>query len=169
MDVCPLFASAVETLRQFLRAQANTNSIRWIWREDVFTRRAPGSCRSWVRPIYVNITAKSDERLVGGYYQHGVDKGLGVALCVLCIVAGHACCYIYIPENQTDAEYRMMSGLLKCQIPSPPPIAAIARNPLWRFFYRFLIGVPNNAWINDVPSRIDAERLLQSFPQAFAP
>jgi hypothetical protein len=169
MNTCPPFASAVETFRQFLRTQANIETIRWIWREDVFTRRAPGSHRSWTRPIYVNLTAASDESLVERYYQIGVQRGLGVALCVLCIVRGRACCHIYIPDDQIDAEQRMMMGSLKFQVPSPPPIAAIAGSPVWRFFHRLLIGAPNNAWINDVPSRIDTERLLRILPPAFAP
>jgi hypothetical protein len=160
MDKYPPFASAVDTFRQFLRSQVNSDVIRWIWREDVLTRRAPGSQSSWTRPIYVEPAAASNESLVEQYYHIGVQRGFGVALCVLCIAAGQACCYIYIPDDEKDAEYRLMTGSVKFQIPSPPPTATIAGSPVWRFFLRRCIGTPDNNWINDVPSRISAARLL---------
>ncbi len=156
MGKSPPFPSAVETFRSFLRGEGISDSIRWIWRDSIYTRRAPGSQRSWTRPIYLDerLTANLDD--VERYYELGLDRGLGIALCVFCIAEDEPCCYIYIPSGETDASYRMMTSL-KCQIPTSPPTALVVRHPVHRAILRWLVGVPDNSWINDVPTHAEAQ------------
>ena len=42
----PPFDETIEAFRQFLRKQGRSEEIRWLWREDICTRRAPGSRRA---------------------------------------------------------------------------------------------------------------------------
>lgn len=157
--VFPPFGEAVESFRRFLRNQGCNDTIRWLWREDICTRRAPGSRRSWNRTVYVNLTGPSQTSLVERYYDYGVRRNLGIALEVFCIAAGNPCCIVYVPEDETDASYRMLSGL-KLSVPTQPVLARGVTHPwLWASL-RLLIGTPNNAWIQDVPRRMDAERTV---------
>jgi hypothetical protein len=158
MDVFPPLEAAMATFRGFLLREGLANAIRWIWRDNVYTRRAPGSYRSWRRPIYLNLDGTADTSLVGRYYRWGVGRKLGIALCVFCVADGQPCCYVYLPEDETDAEYRMMTSL-KYQIPSPVPVATIVANPLRRWLLRTFVGTSDNPWLNDLPKRVCAERL----------
>jgi hypothetical protein len=157
--VCPRFGEAIESFRRFLRDQDCSDKIRWLWREDIRTRRAPGLQRSWHRPVYVNLVDPSETSLVERYYNYGVSRNLGIVLEVFCIAAGHSCCFVYVPEDETDASYHMLSGL-KLTIPAQPTVARGVTNRLLWAALRLFIGTSHNVWIRDVPNRIDAERLL---------
>ena len=155
MDKIPPFASAIDTFLGFLRGQGVSDSIRWIWRDFIYTRRAPGSRRSWTRPIYVDGNESAELADVERYYNRGVDRGMGIALCVFCIADDMPCCYVYIPEDETDASYRMMTSL-KCQLPTPPPSARLVCNPLRRAVLRVFTRPSPSPWINDVPTLAEA-------------
>ncbi len=157
--VYPPFGEAIESFRRFLRDQGYSDRLRWLWREDICTRRAPGSQRSWNRRVYVNLVGPSETSLVERYYNYGVGRNLGIALEVFCIAAGHSCCFVYVPEDETDATYRMLSGL-KLTIPTQPAVARGVTNPLLWTALRLFISTRHNVRIRDAPSRIDVERLV---------
>ena len=155
MDKNPPFASAVDTFRVFLRGEGVSDSIRWIWRDFIYTRRAPGSRHSWTRPIYLDGRQSADIVDVERYYDRGIDRGLGIALRVFCVADGSPCCYIYVPEDETDAEYRMMTSL-KCWLPTPPPTAKLICNSIHRAVLRLFLRPSVNSWIEDVPTLAEA-------------
>ncbi|MEZ6055067.1 MAG: hypothetical protein R3C01_00020, partial [Planctomycetaceae bacterium] len=72
------------------------------------------------------------------YYDIGVERGLGIALSVFCIADGCPFCYVDLPEDQTDAEYKMM-GSLKCSIPDPTPPATLVRSSWFASAMRLFI------------------------------
>ena len=154
----PPFVEAVASFRRFLGDQGLSNAIRWLWREDICTRRAPGSRQTWNRSVYVNLSRTSDASLVERYYHYGVGRDLGLALEVFCVAAGHSCCFVYVPEDETDASYRMLAGL-KLTVPTSPTMGRGIRNPLVWAVLRFFIGRSDDYWIHDVPRRIDAVRV----------
>jgi hypothetical protein len=149
----PPFNEAVESFRGFLKNQGLPDSIRWVWREDICTRRAPGSRRSWNRWVFVNLAGDFEASLAEAYYNFGSRQNNGLALEVFCVAAGNPCCYIYMPDDETDASYRMLAGL-HLKVPEKPIVAiAVTRPLLWKSLQLF-IGTPNNAWINDVPRKV---------------
>lgn len=155
MDKAPPFASAVESFSAFLRHENASDSIRWIWRDFIYTRRAPGSRRSWTRTIYIDGKRSADLADVERYYNRGIDRGMGIALCVFCLTDGIPCCYIYVPKDETDASCRMMTSL-KCQLPIPPPTAKLVRNPFLRSALRLFLRPSAISWIGDVPTIAEA-------------
>jgi len=152
----PPFGEAVESFRRFLRDQGCSDKIRWLWREDICTRRAPGSRRTWNRSVFINLAGPSDKSLVERYYKYGVNHNLGIVLEVFCLAAGYSCCFVYVPEDETDAEHRMIGGL-KLNVPTQPVIARGVSNSWSWAILRLLVGTPNNSWIQDLPRRSDAE------------
>ncbi len=153
----PPFDEAVQSFRRFLKDQGVGDDIHWIWREGVCSRRAPGSRRSWDRAVYANL-AGSDSSLVERYYDHGVRRNLGVVLEVFCVADGRPCCFVFIPEDETEASNLMVAGL-KLSVPtSPIPAKPITNSLLWAML-RLFVGMPSNDWINGVPLRSNAERL----------
>ena len=106
----PPFDEAIEIFRRFLRDQGCSDKMRWLWRADICTRRAPGSQQTWNRSVYVNLSGPSDTSLIERYYKYGVSRNLGLVLEVFCLAAGHSCCFVYVPEDTTDADDRMIGG-----------------------------------------------------------
>lgn len=153
MNPLPPFVDALTSFKGFLRTQGVSDDIRWIWRNSVISRRCPGSRKSANRPIYIDSTHLAAESDIEAYYGIGVDRDLGIALSVFCVAEGLPYCYVYIPEDETDASYRMMSSL-KCSIPEPIPTATLIRSPLLTRIFRYFLPAPANAWtINDIPLR----------------
>jgi hypothetical protein len=83
-----------------------------------------------------------------------------MAIEVFCVAAGHPCCFVYVPEDKTDASYRMLAGL-HMKVPNKPVMAVAVTHPLFWASLRLLVGTPNNAWIHDLPGRADAERVVE--------
>ena len=153
MQPPPPFDDAVSTFRNFLTSQKMSDSLRWIWRDTIISRRGAGTRRTATRPIYIDEARVADESEIRDYYQLGVDRNLGIALAVFCIVDGQPYCYVDLPEDATDAEYKLM-GPLKCAIPDPTPVATLIRFRWRAALMRIFTRIPPTAWItNNVPLR----------------
>src|ERR1700733_2701022 len=98
----PPFEDAVARLRAFLATEGFKTDITWISRADVLEQ--------WPK-LYVKVPLPNERSLAEETYNEGVRRGLGVELSVFCFVAGSPCCYVWIPKDEIDAEYRMLGGL----------------------------------------------------------
>jgi hypothetical protein len=111
MHASPPFDEAIETFSGFLRSRGVSDSLQWLWRDAIISRRGSGSQRSANRPIYLDASRLAAESEIRKYYDVGVTRNLGIALSVFCIADGLPYCYVDLPENQTDAECKMMGWL----------------------------------------------------------
>jgi hypothetical protein len=149
----PPFDEAVAALRNFLRQQGQNDTFLWIWRDSIISGRGTGSRKIANRRIFIDRHALADDESIRKYYDAGVERGLGIALRVFCVADGHPLCYIYLPEDETAAQYSMMSSL-KCSIPTPCPTAAYVNYRFLATILRLFIKTPPSAWItNEVPLR----------------
>ena len=149
----PPFDEAVSVFRNFLRQQGQSDTVLWIWRNSIISRRGSGSRKSANRRIFIDRHALADDDSIRKYYDAGVERGLGIALRVFCVADGNPLCYIYLPEDETAAEYSMMSSL-KCSLPTPCPTATFVNYQFLAALLRLVIRTPRSAWIkNDVPLR----------------
>lgn len=106
----PPFTDAAEQFRSFIDSQGHDADIAWIFRQDVVELGGQ---------IFVRQPLLNNESLVEAKYEEGVERGLGVSLQVFCWLDGRPLCYIWLPEDQVDADYRMLSGL-KMSVPADP-------------------------------------------------
>lgn len=151
----PPFDEAVSVLRKFLLQQGVSENLHWIWRDAMISRRGSGSRHCANRRIFIDRRGLADDDSVRKYYNVGIDRGLGIALRVFCLADDAPLCYIYIPEDETAAEYSMMSPL-KCSIPTPFLVATFVNHRLVAAMMRLFIRVPKTAWMtNEVPPRPD--------------
>jgi hypothetical protein len=154
----PPFDEAVSVLRNFLKQQGVSDNVHWLWRDAIISRRSPGSQKSANRRIFVDWHGLADDESIRKYYDVGVERRLGIALRVFCLAGDVPLCFIYVPEDETAAEYAMMSAL-KCSIPIPCPQATIVKHWLMAAVMRMFIRVPKTAWItNEVPVYPDYSR-----------
>ena len=122
----PVFGEAVRQFGGFLESQGLSSDLLWVFREDVCRRR---------QHLFVKVPVPKEnfgdvERL----YNLGVSRGLGVRLDVLCLLDSRPCCYVWLPSDEEDAAYAMLSGL-KLSVPTEPVIAQAVRNGLlWRAY-----------------------------------
>ena len=128
-------------------------TVLWIWRNSIISRRGSGSRKIANRRIFIDRHALADDESIRNYYDIGVERGLGIALRVFCVADGNPLCYIYLPEDETAAEYPMMSSL-KCSLPTPCPTATFVNYQFLAVLLRLVIRTPRSAWItNEVPLR----------------
>lgn len=147
----PPFDEAVNVLRNFLRQQGQSDTVLWIWRNSIISRRGSGSRMVANRQIFIDRHALADDESIRQYYDAGVERGLGIALRVFCVADGTSLCYVYLPEDETAAGYSMMSAL-KCSIPTPCPTAKFIKYRFVATILRLFIKIPPSAWImNEVP------------------
>lgn len=122
----PIFGEAVEQFGGFLVSQGLSSELLWVFREDVCWRQQ----RLFVKVPVAEGNVGSVEKL----YNLGVNRGLGVRLDVLCLLDTRACCYAWLPSDEEDASYAMLSGL-KLSVPVEPMVAHAVRSELlWRAY-----------------------------------
>lgn len=149
----PPFDEAVSAFRNFLREQGQNDTVLWIWRNSIISRRGSGSRKNASRRIFIDRHALADDESIRKYYDAGVERGLGIALRVFCVAEGSPLCYIYLPEDETAAEYSMMSSL-KCCLPTPCPTATFLNYRFIAAIFRLFIKTPPSAWLTkEVPLR----------------
>jgi hypothetical protein len=137
----PDFKDAAKRLKEFLASHNLSPEPLWIFREDVVWRK---------QRIYVTEPLPQGNEIVAeSLYERGRQRNLGIRLETLCLLGSHPCCYVWLPEDQMDAEYALLL-MSKFIISAPNELkrAEPVRNPLtWRA-YKFFEGKP--AWISMV-------------------
>ncbi|MDQ3816427.1 MAG: hypothetical protein M3362_01900 [Acidobacteriota bacterium] len=127
----PAFGEAVQQFGGFLLIQGLSSGLLWVFREDVCWRK---------QRLLVKVPVPEENaRYAESLYNAGVNRGLGVRLDVLCLLGSRPCCYIWVPSDEEDASYAMLSGL-KLSVPTEPVMArAVSNGSLWRA-YKWLEG-----------------------------
>ena len=141
----PSFEEATDNLRSFLANQGFQTDLVWICREAVFIR--------WSK-LYIKVPLQNESLLAERMYNEGIRRGLGVELKVFCFVAGSPSCYVWIPEDSTAAEYRMLSGLKLCIVEQNRQVIVPIRNRIqWTWLNWFGFDGLRRSWTDDIPRR----------------
>lgn len=118
------FDQAIENYTRILAEHDLSPTLLWVFREDVTVHK---------RRIYVRwpLPAQNAD-LAKELYERGRDQGLGLRLDVFCLVDHRPCCYVYVPEDEVDASYAMLSAL-NMSVPTTPIHAKKVRSPwIWK-------------------------------------
>lgn len=155
MPVTHTFDEACVALSDFLqREDWSCVELLWLCREDVTGVR---------RRIFVHPSPPSANRdLYIQHYERGARQSRGVRLDVLFILGSRACCYVWVPRDDTDASCAMLSDELRLSIPCREtkfPIAAKqCRTGLGFYFCRIFSRLRGESPIvQDFPSRSDLD------------
>jgi hypothetical protein len=110
MPVTETFDEACLSLSDFLRREHQpSGELLWLCREDVTGIR---------RRIFIHPSPPSRNRdLYRQHYEFGVRQGRGVRVEVQFFLAFRPCCYVWVPRDDIDAQYAMLSDGLKFSIP----------------------------------------------------
>lgn len=145
----PSFETMINSLNNFLAEENCSKNLVWIFREDVI-------CYKKTVFIKYPICYKNSE-LAKEYYNFGKKNGLGIQLEVFCLLKNCPCCFVWVPKNQLDADYSMLSGV-KMKIPITLLQAkTVTSNIFWKLLTWWItIAVAKNkniSFANEIPSR----------------
>jgi hypothetical protein len=118
------FQTAYMKFRTFLTQNGHGKEPLWIFREDVIAYKR----RVWLRwPLPAR-----NRKLVEQLYEQGRQGEFGVSLTTYCVAGYHACCYVFVPDNELDASYAMLQAGLKLSVGVNMPIAQkVSSKPFW--------------------------------------
>lgn len=137
----PNFDDAIEQLQDFLRGQSLSSRIQWIGAED---------CALEDKQLYVRLreplVAEGEVRAV---YAAAVQRVLGVKLAILCEAENMACCYVFAPSTELEAEHALMPKGLKLSVPAPVPKANIVEPSASKKWDK-LCARPERRWIREL-------------------
>jgi|SRR5215204_32083 len=129
----PTFPDAIRQCRDFLVGQNISSDLLWVFREDVAWRK---------RRILAKVPLPAEnERLAESHYESGRRRSLGIRLEVLCLLGSRPCCYVWVPKDQTDAEYALllMSKFI-ISVPTDLRKAESVNNPLTWQWHKLVEG-----------------------------
>ena len=109
------FAEAEKAFRSFLESHGLNSDIRWVFHEDVAMRHGTFLIRS---PI-----PESNQAYARKLFYIGLHRALGYKLSCLATLNHAPACYILVPEDTMDAEYKML-GESSVQFSYPDPLKA---------------------------------------------
>jgi hypothetical protein len=143
----PSFTEAVATFATFLEREGAPAQLLWVDREDVtsFKRQV------WIRVGHaVEAVARAAAR-----YEAGRERGLGVALRAVCKVGACTACYVWVPNDKTDAAYAVQPRSLKCSVPVPFISAFVVRSTTYWQLRRAFNGWRQfgNTLVSELPDR----------------
>ncbi len=151
------FQEALQAFNEFLVKEGHSADVVWIFREDVLTYQRRIFLR-WPLP-------RANKQLAEQLYEFGRDKGLGLKLEVFCWLRTRSCCYGFVPEDEDEAEYAMMTEL-KFSVPVEKRYASkIRMSLLWRAIARFVSMSKLPSWRDFIPERKAIFTMQQSRDQ----
>jgi hypothetical protein len=141
----PSFEKGTASLRAFLGNQCLNSDVLWICR-DVFLEQWP--------KLYVKLPLHDESSLAERIYNEGVSRGNRVEIQVFCFVEGRPCCYVWIPKDEIDANYRMLSGLKLCiREPGRQIVVPVRSHFRWFWLNWFSRRHLQRLWAEDIPKR----------------
>lgn len=95
------FDEALDDFRQFILSQKLPAQLIWIFSEDVIFQN---------EHIFIKTPVFGENALFARKcYELGQKRNFGVSLQGFCLFESQLCCYIYLPEDEVDAQYSLMS------------------------------------------------------------
>lgn len=106
----PLTLAAAELrFQSFLRSQNLPHTVCWLMPGDVVVSEGP---HFWVRKRGPEALRYANAR-----YAEGLRRNRGILLEVICTTEKETFAAVFIPEDDTDAQYRLMGRGLKISCP----------------------------------------------------
>ena len=118
-------SAAEEKFRTFLATQNYPKTVCWVMPDDVVV---DPNRRYWVRKREVE-----GMRYAALLYSVGIERNLGVKLQAICATESETFASVFVPEDDSDAQYHSMPHGLKLSCPVERYSTSIVTNPLkWK-------------------------------------
>ncbi len=104
----PAFEEAELRFREFLKSAEWPGDLIWIGAHDVAVSD---------QSLIVHPTKEGREQAISNY-QKGIEKKLGILLTAVCRDGSRTYCAVWVPSDETEAEYALMPQGLNFSVPS---------------------------------------------------
>lgn len=140
------FDEALNDFKEFLSGQGLSNQLTWIFLEDVIFRG---------ENIFIK-TPVSNQSIARSYYKIGQKRNFGINLQAFCTLESQLCSYIYLPENDIDAQYSLMSNkALKYSVSKNLRAAKSITNTLkWKMLKLLSPELSSSDFDQHIPSKL---------------
>jgi hypothetical protein len=123
----PTLAIAEQKFSAFLGLQHYPTTICWLEPDGVLVDK---NRHFWIR----EKSAKSAEH-AALKYSWGLERNLGVELRAICATEAQTFAFMFVPEDDVDAQYHLMGHGLKLSCPAERRSTSTTKNPLrWLLF-----------------------------------
>jgi len=141
------FEEAEEAFRNFLADNEAPTELLWVFREDVIPEGYGNMAIRTPLPTDNHERAKK-------CFELGKKRNLGVAFLAFCKLDGATCCFVQLPEDDRDAQYKSMGNrYLKLSRTTMPEARAISNSVLWKIRELFVNRKDYGGWDDMIPSR----------------
>lgn len=121
-------SAAEDKFRTFLETQNYPKAICWLMPGDVVVDIHR---HYWVRKREAEGTKYAAQR-----YSEGLERKLGVMLQAICATESETFASVFVPEDNLDAQYRLIGRGLKLLCPAERYSTSTVTNPLkWRLLW----------------------------------
>ena len=141
------FDEAQGAFKKFLQKQGHSDRLLWLFREDVISEKGV---------YFIKVPkANENERHAKDCYELGRTRGFGVALHGFCLLDNCVCCYIQLPKDDLDSQYKLMSDVyVKYSVVEPIKKGQAVRNLiLWNIRKWKNRRKEQASFIDDIPSK----------------
>lgn len=133
------FETAVERFKKFLVQQHYPPNLLWLRPEDVVF---------WCLRYYFRKSDPSDDvALAKAEFESAIARNVGVALQAECKTVRWSLCRVYVPEDDLDAERRMIpkTGVKISATADPKPAIEVCGRIQWRLL-KWLVRKSPPCW-----------------------
>ena len=121
-------SAAEEKFRTFLATQNYPKTICWVMPGDVVVDTN--------RHYWVRKRGAQGARYAALRYSVGLERNFGVKLQAICATESETFASVFVPEDDLDAQYRLMGRRLKLSCPVERNAMSTVTNPLkWRLLW----------------------------------
>ena len=121
-DPPPTLDAALERFSTFLASQGYPKIVCWLRPIDVLVDEER---HYWLKQHKAQASKDAARR-----YTEGLDRNLGIELRAICATETHTFAIIFVPQDEVDAEYRLMGRGLKLSCPVERYRVSVITNPL---------------------------------------
>ena len=140
------FDEAEALFRRFLSDNGHPPKLRWVFSEDLlFDGRA----------VLIHIPVPEENHtLARACYELGVTRNLGINLHGLCLLDDSVCCYVQLPEDDLDAQYKLLDPrFVRFSVVVDPKEAVPCRSAIIWKFWDLKFSRKNRGYESLMPSR----------------
>ena len=121
-DPPPTLEEAEDRFSAFLASQSYPKTVCWLRQGDVLVDKK--------RHFWIRVDLGQGAKAAAQRYSQGLERKLGVELRVICATEAQTFATVFVPQDDLDAQYRLIARGLKLSCPVERYPTSTIRNPL---------------------------------------
>jgi len=140
------FDEAEALFRRFLSENGHPPKLKWVFAEDVLLDG---------RSVIIRVPLPDENHArARECYELGIARNLGINIHGLCLSDGEICCYVQLPEDDVDAQYKLLDPkFVRFSVVIDPNEAIPCRSGIIWKFWKIKFSNKDTGYEGLIPSR----------------